>query len=125
MTQLHVGRRYFITGAEPSQTQPEQIYDEDCGAGWREERGEERRDTQICLIDTIKRGKEVSVTQWRMMKLWASDHVFPLSSLVSRVKSGQWSHVATMANIETGGGGMVEYQAENVPAILLPAQNIN
>ena len=58
MTQLHVGRRYFITGAEPSQTQPEQIYDEDCGAGWREgdwERVGERRDTQICLIDTIKR----------------------------------------------------------------------
>ena len=54
----------------------------------REERGE-RRDTQICLIDTIKRGKEVSVTQWRMMKLWASAHVSPLSSPVSRVKTGQ------------------------------------
>ena len=102
MTQLHVGRGYFIIGAEPS-SQPsselEQIYDEDCGAG--EEEGE------ICLIDTIKRGKEVSVTQWRMMKLWASDHVFLLSSLVSRVKTGQQSHVATMANIETGGGGGV------------------
>ena len=68
---------------------------------------ESRRDTEICLIDTIKRGKEVSVTQWRMMKLWASDHVFLLSSLVSRVKTGQPSHVATMANIETGGGGGV------------------
>ena len=92
MTQLHVGRGYFITAAEPSQTQLDQIYDEDCGAGWREgewERVGERRDTQICLIDTIKRGKEVSVTQWRMMKLWASDHVFLLSSLVSRVKTGQ------------------------------------
>ena len=77
-----------ILSAEPSPLL-EQIYDEDCRARWREGEEESRRDTQICLIDTIKRGKEVSVTQWRMMKLWASDHVSLLSSPVSRVKTGQ------------------------------------
>ena len=79
------------------------------------------KDTKICLIDTIKRGKEVSVTQWRMMKLWASDHVSRLSSPVSRVKTGHWRHVATMPNIEERGDwcsvvAWWPYQAENVPS---------
>ena len=33
----------------------------------------------------------MSVTQWRMMKLWASDHVWRPYRLVSRVKTGQWN----------------------------------
>ena len=121
MTQLHVGRRYFITGAEPSQTQPEQIYDEDCGAGWREgewERVGERRDTQICLIDTIKRGKEVSVTQWRMMKPRASDHVWRPYSLVSPCEN--WAAQPRGYNTKYWADWdwcrWWPYQAENVPA---------
>ena len=65
------------------------------------------KDTKICLIDTIKRGKEASVTQWRMMKLWASGHVSLPYSHVSRVKTGhrhtcpQWQ-ILSRRRQETG-----------------------
>ena len=106
--------RENILSAEPSpasQTQLEQIYDEDCSGG-----EQERRRDMFNWYNKEREGSECDSVE--------NDEALGVRSRVTaiqpRVSRENWAaeHVATMPNIEeteTGVGGGRMYQAENVP----------